>query len=134
MARSSPQLPRMQNQARTRAPLELAGATAADFVDGRSLVPLLGVTAPPERAWRQDLLVERYLPASEGGPALNFLALRTQDTTSVEYTNGERELYDQRVDPYQLKSLHAIASPAQLAALSARLQELASCTAATCRQ
>jgi hypothetical protein len=38
---------------------ELAGAQAADFVDGRSLVPLLKNNPPPEKAWRQAFLLQR---------------------------------------------------------------------------
>ncbi|HXF04645.1 MAG TPA: sulfatase-like hydrolase/transferase [Blastocatellia bacterium] len=37
---------------------ELAGAKVPDFVDGRSLVPLLGKTPPPIESWRQALLLE----------------------------------------------------------------------------
>jgi N-acetylglucosamine-6-sulfatase len=111
---------------------ELAGTTGADFVDGRSLVALLGRDAPPSSAWRQDFLIERHLPPP-AGPAANYFALRTQDTTYVEYANGERELYDLREDPYQLNSLHALARPERLAALSARLAQLANCVADTCR-
>ena len=37
---------------------DLAGAKTPDFVDGRSLVPLLDDTPTPERGWRQKFLVE----------------------------------------------------------------------------
>src|SRR5215212_1921814 len=37
---------------------ELGGAEAPSFVDGRSLVPLLGEDPPPEDQWRQAFLVE----------------------------------------------------------------------------
>jgi N-acetylglucosamine-6-sulfatase len=37
---------------------ELAGAETPEFVDGRSLVPLLGDDPPPTQDWRQAFLVE----------------------------------------------------------------------------
>jgi arylsulfatase A-like enzyme len=37
---------------------ELAGAAVPDFVDGRSLVPLLGESPPPVDQWRQCFLLE----------------------------------------------------------------------------
>ena len=40
---------------------ELAGAKPANFVDGRSLVPLLSANPPPPRQWRQVYLVENGL-------------------------------------------------------------------------
>jgi hypothetical protein len=43
----------------------------------------------------------------------------------VEYQSGPRELYDLRSDPYQLENIYATADPANIAALSARLAELA---------
>ena len=48
---------------------ELAGASPADFVDGRSLVPLLDGDPPAE--WRHGFLVEHYdrtLPDQWGAP------------------------------------------------------------------
>jgi arylsulfatase A-like enzyme len=42
---------------------ELARAQAADFIDGRSLVPLLGNNPPPEKAWRQAFLLQRGSPS-----------------------------------------------------------------------
>jgi len=48
---------------------ELAGAPVPAFVDGRSLVPLLGDDPPPEANWRQTLLLEHGFPGdpSPGG-------------------------------------------------------------------
>ena len=62
-----------------------------------------------------------------------YRGLRTSETTYVEYTTGERELYDLRGDPYQLDNLVTVADPALLERLSTRLAELAGCAGATCQ-
>ncbi len=81
---------------------ELAGVKPRLPQDGRSLVPLLKGRAPP---WRESFVVE-YLGASQyydGGPP-PFRALRTTRWLYVEYLNGWRELYDLRVDPYEVRN------------------------------
>jgi arylsulfatase A-like enzyme len=55
---------------------ELAGATTPGFVDGRSLVPLLGEAPPAADAWRSAFLIEH------GSAARN----RTQTSTSDQAT------------------------------------------------
>ena len=61
-----------------------------------------------------------------------FTALRTWNYTYVEYPTGERELYDLRVDPFQLQSLHATADPALIARLAAQLDSLRHCSGGNC--
>jgi arylsulfatase A-like enzyme len=105
--------------------LELAGATAADTLDGRSLVPLLRGQATPSD-WRRDVLMESY------NPELNA-ALITDHWSYIEYCSDERELYDRAADPYQLRSLHRTADPGVMGPLAARLRELAACRGPSCR-
>lgn len=121
---------------------ELAAARADHPVDGRSLVALLGDSPLPADGWRQDFLVEIYRPTTPP-PGVRFppgvvpgdeiRALRTRDMLYVEFASGPRELYDLTADPYQLQSLHETATPALMAELSARLSQLATCTAGSCR-
>ncbi|HEM61735.1 MAG TPA: hypothetical protein ENO24_05555, partial [Chloroflexi bacterium] len=48
---------------------ELAGVEWPDFVDGRSLVPLLGDSPPPTTEWRQSFLLEHAPYDPPGGQA-----------------------------------------------------------------
>ena len=112
---------------------ELAGASIPPSVDGRSLVPLLRGAKPPLANWRQDFLVEFYTPPAAPPTNQSGYGLRTQDTLYVEYTSGERELYDLKADPYQLSSLHKVAEAERIKTLSNRLSKLKSCAANTCR-
>ncbi len=114
---------------------ELAGVKAPDFVDGRSLVPLLGSNPPSADNLRQAFLLENgNLDRRSQGLAIPpYRAIRTEDYLYVEYNTGERELYDLNKDPYQLQNLSATADPNLLKQLSSRLAELRSCAAASCR-
>ena len=62
-----------------------------------------------------------------------YRALRTADAVYVEYDSGERELYDLRVDPYQLDNLVNTADPTLMDRFSTRLAELARCAGDTCQ-
>jgi arylsulfatase A-like enzyme/CubicO group peptidase (beta-lactamase class C family) len=180
----------------------IAGVQPPDFVDGRSLVPLLSAAPPAPSAWRQAYLVEQYpfgtgaragepppllalrrsldllgvLEPADGmdrepraaapdqarpvqarsnqvapnqvapnqgapdqttpdqtTPAATYIALRTLRYTYVEYDTGERELYDNDADPYQLDNQASKADPALLASLSTWVRQLHTCQAAGCR-
>jgi N-acetylglucosamine-6-sulfatase len=108
---------------------ELAGASIPDFVDGRSLMPLLRATSPAWDQWRQDFLAEVSLPTGA-----TSRALRTHEVAYFEFNSGQRALYDLREDPYQINSLHETAPPEGIAALSARLSALAVCAGTSCRE
>jgi len=114
--------------------LELAGAPKPEYVDGRSLVPLFSGTDLP---WRDSLLLEGYDDgfANKAYVPPDFKAIRTSDErTYVEYETGERELYDLRTDPRQLRSLHDEPERAvEVSALSARLEALKYCSGEGCR-
>ena len=135
---------------------ELAEAKVPDFVDGRSLVPLLRSNESPKR-WRQAFLVEQeethfnagprkrkvlepqdpleqqLAAAKQGVPA--YAALRTATHTFVLYGDGFRELYDLRSDPYELNNIAK--DPAQKALvnqLDKWLEAFRKCRGATCRE
>lgn len=134
---------------------ELVGIAPPDFVDGRSLLPLLrnddGV------AWRDAALIEYYRPGSNlpdeidpagikasgvaGAPpgwpyGPTYRGLRTVDRLYVEYANGERELYDLANDPLELNNLAKNPTPewrAEMDRLQAWLRDLRACRAESCR-
>ncbi|HEX8990822.1 MAG TPA: sulfatase [Anaerolineales bacterium] len=82
---------------------QLAGAQVPSKVDGMSLVPLLQDAAAP---WRDALLLEHW-PTEEGVGSMipAFSAVRTDRWKYVQYSTGEKELYDLRADPYELHNL-----------------------------
>jgi N-acetylglucosamine-6-sulfatase len=136
----------------------LAGAAAPDFVDGRSLLHLLGLATPPSGPWRQAFLVEYWVspkaratllrggraePDAQAEPAVlrrndrylvsnQYQALRTTRYLYVEHYKGDVELYDLDADPYELENSATTADPALLRRLAAVLRALAECTGAAC--
>jgi N-acetylglucosamine-6-sulfatase len=82
---------------------ELAGASTPDSVNGMSLVPLL---KDGNAGWRDSILLEHW-PTQDGvGSKIpEFYAVRTADWKYVEYSTGEKELYDLRNDPFELENI-----------------------------
>lgn len=116
--------------------LELAGAGVPDYVDGRSLLPLLSGEAD-DAPWRDALLLEGYAEGFEGKEYTppDFGAVRTAEgRTYVGYSTGERELYDLGSDPNQVRSLHGDPEQAaEVKTLSERLEALRGCSGDSCR-
>ncbi|WP_219975567.1 sulfatase family protein [Rubrobacter xylanophilus] len=111
---------------------QLGGARVPQWVDGRSLVPLLRRGSPPAPGdWRSAFLVEAASHRDSGRPGL--VAVRTRRHLYVEYESGERELYDLRRDPYQLRNLYRRASGELVRDLRERLKALEGCRAEGCR-
>jgi N-acetylglucosamine-6-sulfatase len=133
----------------------LGGAQVPDFVDGRSLMPLLHDEAKPER-WRGAFLVEQEETHFRAGPAPRqvlepqdmietqlaqtrqgvpaYAALRTPTHTYVVLGTGERELYDLRADPYELENIITKADRNLVARLDAWLVAYRKCRGAGCRE
>ena len=123
--------------------LDLAGvAHPARGRDGRSLVPILRGRRPAD--WRRVMVVEHAedrvvatdpdrQTAAMGMPGA-YRALRTVRYTYVVHADGERELYDDRVDPAQMVN-RAWSLPAQARRrLDAVADRLGRCRGGGCRR
>ena len=80
---------------------ELAGVDPPLPQDGKSLVPLLDRSLG---AWRDRFVVE-FLGYAPGVPS--YSGIRTHRYLYVEYGTDQRELYDLRADPFELRNLLA---------------------------
>jgi arylsulfatase A-like enzyme len=101
--------------------VDAANATPGLRMDGRSLIPL---ARNPGLDRRRGVLIEEP----------TFKAIRTERYLYARYSTGERELYDLRRDPYELRSRHE--EPAYAPArsrLASRLEQLRNCAGASCR-
>jgi arylsulfatase A-like enzyme len=111
---------------------ELAGAPAPNFVDGRSLVPLLTGNLSRAREWRQAFLVEFWqLPNL---PFPDYQAIRSADCKYVEWNGGDLELYELLDDPFEMNSVHRQTNPQLLAKLSSELARLSECAGDSCER
>jgi arylsulfatase A-like enzyme len=83
---------------------DAVGVSQHNPYDGTSLLPLISGTASTVR---QDFLLEHLTrgPHDAGGPS--YCAVRNRRFKYVEYSTGERELYDMVIDPAELVSRHA---------------------------
>ncbi len=118
----------------------LAGARPQRGVDGRSLLPLLRGRTP--RDWRRAALIEHHHPdrsrldpdlqSKASGDPPSYEAMRTRTATYVEYVDGEREYYDNRRDPAQLRNRYPQLGARRRKRLHRRLLALTLCSGADC--
>ncbi|MEK6272320.1 MAG: sulfatase [Actinomycetota bacterium] len=101
--------------------VDLANADPGLVMDGRSLIP---VAQQPGIEQGRELLIEEP----------SFEAIRTERYMYAEHRTGERELYDLKNDPFELRSRHNAPTYASVRLrLAARLDQLRSCAGSGCR-
>jgi N-acetylglucosamine-6-sulfatase len=109
--------------------LELAGGSSPLVTDGLSLLPF--ATDAGYSSGRSILL---QAGPQAGATERWYTAIRTRHRVYVEYATGETELYDLRVDPYEVDSEHADPKQGRLVErLGQRLAALRDCAGGTCR-
>ncbi len=141
----------------------LAGVKAPTFVDGRSLVGELRGhrDSHPRRMWLLEhwrehgkLLRDSQLPIEPPDnddtervplrrprhPGItdhdhipDYRGFRTDHVTYVEYATGERELYDLRIDPFELNNEYSRSTVGTRQRFHRALRALASCSGRRCR-
>lgn len=88
---------------------------------------------PFDRAWPGAAQFAAASAGADDAPRATYIALRTDRYTYVEYESGERELYDNVVDPYQLANIIATGDPLLIESLSTFALALHACAAFGCR-
>jgi arylsulfatase A-like enzyme len=135
---------------------EIAGTQMSNLVDGRSLLPLLGIRWPGT-AWRQSLLLEHYAaPSAQENELLSasleppdpgdlqredlkqilpdYTGLRTARYAYIQRIGAARELYDIMNDPHQLENQWQNADPQFQEELRVFLESFRPCAGAACRE
>jgi N-acetylglucosamine-6-sulfatase len=108
---------------------DLARITTPEYVDGRSLQPVLNGSAT---YWRSAVLLEAH-HTRFGGATPTYYGIRTSGGRKyIEYEGGFRELYNLKRDPYELRNKYRATAPPQ--GLARLLDALKSCAGATCRE
>ena len=103
--------------------LEMAGSVMPDTVNGVSILALLENMNLPGR---DAILIEHWVTEEGYGSRIpDFSAVRTYQWKYVEYSTGEKELYNINDDPYELNNLASIPKYVEvMAELKIQLDEL----------
>ncbi len=103
-------------------------------VDGRSFLGLLR-HAVPVWEWRKRMLIERVQIQPDGNIVPSYRGFVTEGATYVRYEDGFEELYNRRVDPYELNNLSSPeqVSPRDTSTWRIHLTALRDCKGVACR-
>ena len=76
--------------------VELCGLQAPDYLDGRSLVPLL---KNPNAEWKSTAITG--LTSKQGPNWLPYITIRNEKGRYIRYKQGQEEFYDNSKDPHE---------------------------------
>jgi arylsulfatase A-like enzyme len=103
--------------------------------DGHSLLSLLHGAHPAK--WRNAVLIEHHgrkidvtdpdFQRPGSGDPTTYEAMRTHGFLYVEYSDGERELYNLRLDPFELHNIAGLAPSGLLAQFHSDLLAMENC-------
>jgi len=106
--------------------VQLTNAQPKRIMDGHSLLPLLKGKHP---LWRTAFVFE----GSSDAERHQFYGFRTERYKYVEYEEGGKELYDLKLDPFEMENKYGKASYKGIADyLAFRLNQLKHCTGEAC--
>ena len=109
---------------------EIAGADPTVAEDGRSLLPF---ATDPGRGDDRRLLIESLVHDRSTYYGVPYEAIRTNRYLYVDYSTGDKELYDLARDPFELESLATDQRYAGVVReLSAQLKKLEDCAGSGC--
>jgi len=132
-----PGVPRDRNVTQLTGNINLA-ATVVDAANARPGLTLDGVSLlklarRPSRFSARSIVRENGSASDPGNT--RYAAIRTDRYKHVEYETGERELYDLRSDPFELRSIHDSPGHAGIRQrLAKRLARLRTCSGAACQR
>ncbi|HZC83431.1 MAG TPA: sulfatase [Rubrobacter sp.] len=109
---------------------ERSGVPQPPFITESEVVPLLTGDPLPGN-WRRTSAASAQSSEQWGRPWLK--ALRTKNYLYVNYKSKEKELYDLREDPYELKNIYNGAPKELRRRLEGQLDALRQCSAEECR-
>jgi len=96
-------------------------------------VSLRSLARRPSRFGRRDILLQNGPSAGQGNP--RYVAIRTRRYKYVQYVDGQRELYDLRLDRFEQRSVHTSRRYRGVRRKLAReLARLRNCSGAACRR
>jgi arylsulfatase A-like enzyme len=75
--------------------VDLCGLDRPDYLDGRSLVPLL---EDPDAAWQSTAIT---CLTDKGAPEKGYVTIRNELGRYIRYEEGQEEFYDTKKDPHE---------------------------------
>ena len=107
---------------------DMANAPTPGFVDGRSVLPLANGAAA---SWPRTAILSIREPDLNPPPRWEALRMRTEKY--VRFQNGEKEYYDLRTDPYEIRSDPGSVAPETRAYWERRMDDIGGCSGSDCR-